>query len=142
MPVICQYCHRPAELSSGAQEYPDHPHLARKKVWVCRFCDARVGCHDDTDVPLGSLADGKLRAARQAGHGAFDTLWREMWCTNGGSEQQARSTAYAWLADQLGIPAEQCRFAGLEYEMCLRATLICREMQAELDQERGTGPLV
>ena len=88
-------------------------------------------------MPLGSLADGRLRAARKAAHDAFDPLWREMWTLNGGSKQEARSTAYTWLADQLGIPAQQCHFGGLEYERCIKATLICREMLAELDKERG-----
>jgi len=141
MSVICPYCHSTAELSTGAEQYPNHPHLATKKVWVCRSCDARVGCKGDTDIPLGSLADGKLRAARQAAHDTFDPLWQEMWRLNGGPEQDARLTAYAWLADQLGIPAEQCRFGGMEYEQCLKATLVCREMQAELDQERSTRDL-
>lgn len=141
MAVICPYCKHGAELTTGAEQYPDQPHLAANKVWVCRFCDARVGCRDDTDIPLGSLADGKLRAARQAGHDAFDRLWREMWRLSGGNEVEARLTTYGWLAEQLGVLPADCRFAMFGYEQCLKATLLCRDMQEALDRDRGTQEL-
>jgi len=137
MAVTCQYCHREAALTTGAEVYPRHPHLAEKKVWMCRPCEAWVGCHEGTDRPLGQLGDGKLRAAREAGHRAFDPLWQHMWHVNGGDKIDARNIAYGWLAEQLGIVPADCRFAGFSYEQCLKATLLCRELQAQLDGEHG-----
>lgn len=142
MAVICQYCHRMAVLTTGAEVYSDRPDLANRKIWKCDPCQAWVGCQDDTDIPLGSLADGKLRSARIAAHAAFDPLWKAMRHLNGISEIGAREIAYGWLAEQFRIPREECRFASMDYEQCLRATVLCRELQAELDQERGNLPLL
>lgn len=135
MPVICPYCHNQASLTTGAEVYPRHPDLAANKIWICRPCEAWVRCHSGTDRPLGQLADGKLRAARQAGHRAFDPLWEHMWRVNGGSKEDARGIAYGWLAEQLGVLPADCHFAGFSYEQCLKATLLCRELLVQLDVE-------
>jgi len=46
------------------------------------------------------LVDGRTHAARIAAHAAFDPLWRE--------DGFGRSEAYRLLAEELGIPGEQC----------------------------------
>src|SRR5581483_10362961 len=142
MLVTCQYCRRPAELTTGDLEFPDIPNLTGKKLWVCRDCDARVGCRGNTDVPLGELGDGKLRTARQKGHEACDPLWREMSRRSGMPEGEARNVAYFWLAEQLGITREECHFGGMSYERILKATVLCRELQAQLDTEQRTRDLL
>jgi hypothetical protein len=61
-----------------------------------------------------------------------------MWRINGGSKGNARNLAYGWLDDQLGMPLPDRHLGGRSYEQCLKATLLCRDLQAQLDAEHGS----
>jgi len=52
----------------------------------------------------------KLSFARNAGHRVFDCLWEE--------EHLTRSEAYAWLAEQMGLPIAECHFSKFDVGMC------------------------
>jgi hypothetical protein len=110
--VKCSYCDRPARLVWGKDIWKA-AHLAHKRYWECRVCDARVGCHPGTTYPLGRLANRKLRKAKSAVHAAFDPIWR--------SQRFTRSEAYEWLADQLGISKANCHIGMFDLETCERA---------------------
>lgn len=131
--VLCQYCHKPAKLKKGADLFPDYPEFANSNYWVCAPCRARVGCHEGTETPLGSLADGKLRAVRKMGHEAFDPIWKFMVNLKGGKPHDFRQRMYGWLADELGIPVKDCQFGGMPYEKCLLAVKRCNELRMELE---------
>jgi hypothetical protein len=117
--VTCNYCDQAAELHNGLAVYPDRKDLSDRQFWVCWSCNAWVGCHRDTDSPIGSLADEELRSARIAAHAAFDPIWKE--------ERLPRPEAYAWLAQELGIPRQHCHIGLLELDDCRRVSQIVWE---------------
>jgi hypothetical protein len=93
--VICPYCRKPTERVGGDVIYPRYPDLHAKWFYLCRPCDAYVGCHPGSDNPLGSPANEATRRARRAAHLAFDRVWKCGW--------MPRSSAYRWMAHALNI---------------------------------------
>lgn len=71
-----------------------------------------VGFHLEKAAPGSPLAK-----ARVAAHLAFDSIWK------GG--HMTRSAAYAWLANELVIPAEACHFRFFDAATCERAQRLC-----------------
>ena len=59
-----------------------HKKSGRKKneyVWVCSNypkCDAYVGCHEGTTLPLGRPANARLRTLKAEAHKQFDPIWK------------------------------------------------------------------
>jgi len=88
-------------------------------AYRCTKCDAYVGMHPFTAIPLGTLADGPTREARKRDKAAFNPLWQ--------SKGIARAEAYAWLARQLGIAnVQECHIGWFDVEMCDRVVSVCR----------------
>ncbi len=122
VPTRCPYCAGSVELASNAavygREYGAWPYL-----YLCRPCDAYVGLHPDTDIPLGTLADRELREARKASKALFfDAL-----------EQHGidRTEAYRRLAEAMGIPVGECHFGWFTLERCRQASaILLRETMA------------
>ncbi len=108
--IICPYCQGEARLVDGRAVYPNRRDLWDKPVWACLPCRAWVGCHPDTEVPLGRLADSALRAAKMAAHAAFDPIWRE--------GRMTRKAAYRWLAAQMGIREADCHIGHFDLKQC------------------------
>lgn len=119
--VWCPYCGQQAVYVGGDAVYPHRPDLRGKRFYVCRDCDARVGCHPNSSAPLGRLANGELRRMKMAAHAAFDPLWR------GGGK--TRHEAYRWLADALGIPFERCHIGEFDEAQCRATVTACRQEQ-------------
>lgn len=117
----CHYCSRETTRVTGATLYPHRRDLARKRFIACIPCQAWVGVHGGTGRPLGGLANGPLRRARQRAHGAFDPIWK--------SGAMKRTKAYAWLAKQLGIDVERCHIAMFNETTCDRVVAICMERE-------------
>lgn len=90
-------------------------------IWHCLDCDALVGCHEGTDIPLGLMADRLTRDARYQAHQAFDRLWR-----GGGI---SRAEAYAWMARTLMISPELAHIGMLSTEQCEKLIAAVREFQ-------------
>ena len=117
--VTCPYCGQQAEKVYGGSIYPHRTDLFHKVFYRCRPCAAHVGCHPDTDKPLGRLANAELRREKNLAHAVFDPLWR-------GKGRGARTGAYKWLAKQLGIPREECHIGMFDVEQCRRVVEVCR----------------
>ena len=115
--VICDYCGRKAELVDSKVIYG----TSYGMMYLCRHCNAYVGCHKGTDRPLGRLADAELRYWKKAAHAVFDPLWRK------GRFQGHRQAAYAWLADQMGLPVEQTHIGMFDIAQCKQAIKIVQE---------------
>lgn len=79
-------------------------------IWHCLDCDALVGCHEGTDIPLGLMADAPTRDARWQAHTVFDRLWRKNIMT--------RPEAYAWMARALHLSPEQAHIGMLSMRQC------------------------
>lgn len=134
-PERCPYCHAGVELVTGAEVYPERPELADRHIWRCTQCDASVGCHragatvrrggaievSDGTLPMGSLANGELRAARTETHRLFDGLLQP-------PTRMSRSEAYSWMARFLGIPVEEAHIACLSYDECVKVQLAIEDL--------------
>jgi hypothetical protein len=93
--VDCPYCGRPAEWVDNAVIYGTS-RGQYSKMWICRPCDARVGCHKNTMRPLGTMANAQLRAWRMRTHRAIDRLW------TGATGRMTRAEMYRRLSVALG----------------------------------------
>ena len=115
MTLRCPYCERPAELVSGDAIYPHRPDLFGFKFWLCEPCGAYVGTHKNSKdhAPLGRLANAELRRLKQKVHAAFDPWWH--------SGLMKRGTAYAKLADLLGIEQRECHIGMFSEDRCREA---------------------
>lgn len=118
----CQYCNNRSELVTGATIYPERPNYREKLFWLCRPCDAYVGCHENGKTPFGTLANPELRKARMRAHAAFDILWK--------TNQMRRSEAYRWLSKELGIRHKKCHISWLSLEDCLKVPLVVSRTQS------------
>lgn len=103
IPELCDACcstnisleFNQKRLTSGQVRY----------IWVCHDCRATVGCHPNTEIPLGRMCDGITAKLRLLAHNEFDKLWR--------SGLMQRKKAYAWLSRMLSIEFEQCHLSQL-----------------------------
>jgi hypothetical protein len=122
MKVECPYCTKQAELVMAEEVYGDRirPEISQLKMWLCRPCQAWVGCHKGTDRPLGRLADKNLRKWRMLAHELFDPLWK-------GRTRKSRRKAYLWLSSRLQIPFEGCHIGDFNVEQCKEVVRICEE---------------
>lgn len=129
MIVNCPYCCGVAELVTGEQIYPGHPHLWSRHFWLCASCNAYVGTHRDSadHAPLGRLADATLRKEKQRAHAAFDPLWRAKMKRESCGKKAARNAGYKWLALQLGIDRNDCHIGMFDVAMCQRVVAVCEE---------------
>jgi len=124
-PTACRYCGSPVRLGTHAEVYQGRSFGDWPYVYRCveDRCGAYVGLHPKTDLPLGTLADARLREARRRHKAPFVSLKRLM----GWSDHQA----YAWLADRLGIPLRDCHWSWFEVNDCQAAGALCREALAQ-----------
>lgn len=89
MQMICPYCNQPATYAPN-EEYYGRRYGRSYMCYFCKPCDAYVGTHNNTEVPLGTMANKELRQLRRKAHHFFDKLWK-----NG---KMSRSEAYEKLA--------------------------------------------
>lgn len=120
----CPYCDELAKLVTGKVIYPHRRDLWDKKLWHCGPCKAWVGCHRDSDKPFGRLANAELRKLKTATHSAFDPIWLD---GDKRQRRQRRVKAYTWLAEKMGIDADECHIGMFDEGMCQQAIKICKE---------------
>ncbi len=108
---ICQYCNNKSKLVTSKVIYTDNRN-SHKLFYLCNNCNAYVGCHKGTKIPLGILADSELRIFKGFAHRSFDKLWR-----NG---DMSRKEAYKWLQRQLNIEAKDCHIGMFDINKCKR----------------------
>lgn len=71
---------------------------------------------------MGTLADARTRAARYYVHQLFDPLWQDY-------QKQTyaigtRNETYQWLAQMMGMTADECHASCFNIEQCDRAAQI------------------
>lgn len=91
--VICPYCGNDAEWVSNDEVY-GKKYGDSYMIYLCRPCNAYVGCHENTRKPLGTMANKILRDLRQRAHAHFDPIWK--------SGRMSRKKAYELLSKKLG----------------------------------------
>ena len=113
---VCPYCGHPPSLIS----------TDFGKRWECNLCDARVGVHKGTEIPLGSLANRALREKRKELHEYFDQMWRFAQAKRGIEKHEARNAAYKWLANEMDMPQVECHIGMMDLEECMMAIRLCK----------------
>lgn len=126
-PVICPYCGSTVRLVNNEDIY-GKPYGEWPYAYYCNddnniFCDAYVGVHKNTDIPLGCLANGELRSFRKSAKTAFfHVIEVKKW---------TRNHAYRWLAEKMSIPKEECHFGMFDIERCRIAEELCKQKMEE-----------
>lgn len=118
IPTCCPYCQAPVVIKGHAEIYNGHAYGDWPWVYGCSACDARVGMHPFTNLPLGTLANEQLRKAREQHKKPFEAIWR------GG--HLSRADAYAWLAQMMGLTKAACHFGLFDLDQCKQAGDLCR----------------
>lgn len=111
--LVCPYCHRPTQLVDSSEVYG----RSYGMIYLCRPCNAYVGCHQGTTNALGRVANAELRIAKKLAYEKFDPLWRNGYMT--------RHEAYKWLSDKLGIPAEYTHIGMFNVDTCHKVVSLC-----------------
>ena len=124
--VECPYCHEWARfVPTSAQLYQ-----SAKDYGPVYLCDngheaAWVGCHKGTANPKGRLADKALRMAKMEAHRVFDPMWKRKMQRDGIDQSTAKSAAYGWLGEQMGLSPDQCTIGMFDIAQCARVVAIC-----------------
>ncbi len=113
---ICPYCNKRSKKVNGDSIYLYRPDLRQMIFYDCRPCDAYVGCHKNSDKPLGRLANRELRKAKSEAHLVFDPLWKE--------GHMNRTDAYKWLANGLSIHRDTCHIGMFDLEQCAKVVAL------------------
>lgn len=120
--LVCGYCEAPTELvdSSVGASYG--------KIYLCASCNAYVGVHKGTTRALGRVANESLRKWRKAAHAYFDPIWKAAMTHRGWSKKVARTTAYEWLSEQMGLKFDDTHIALFNEDQCKQCIEICRKI--------------
>lgn len=116
-PERCPYCDGRVRLVDNAEIYRGRSYGDWPYAYLCKPCDAFVGLHPDTDLPLGTMANGELRHARKTAK----SLWMDVTKAAGLN----RTKAYAWLAEQMNIPKAECHFGHFDLKRAKQALSAC-----------------
>ena len=109
----CPYCGSTVIYRSADGIYKENPN--REMLYVCSrypVCDAYVRIHKGTRIPMGTPANGELRALRVQADRVFDLLHT--------SGTMTRSEAYRWLAKLVGLPTEEAHIGNMGEYNCKR----------------------
>lgn len=124
----CPYCRSPVVLRSADGIYREN--LNDTKLYVCSkypACDAYVRAQAGTkNTPIGSLANGELRALRQEAHRHFDRIHK--------SGLMSRKDAYIWLSNIVAAPGEHAHIGHLGDYYC---KLVIEESKQFLAKNRN-----
>ena len=117
----CPYCGAMAVRRTAKDIYGAAAKDPEAKLYVCsRYpaCDAYVGVHKRTGLPMGTLANGELRHKRIVAHRTFDRLWQ--------SGLMTKWQAYKWLQAKLDLDAEHTHIAMFSDYMCEQVIALCK----------------
>src|SRR5205823_416318 len=97
---------------------------------------AWVGVHRGSRRALGRLANAELRGWKRRAHLAFDPLWlnaREAYADLRNTDRRtvqvlARTRAYLWLSDRLGLASAECHIGLFDIAPCRQ---LCALIEAE-----------
>lgn len=109
----CQYCCGTVQVKENRVVYGRN---FGKWPWIykCCDCDAYVGMHPSTSIPLGTLADRATREWRKVAKELFFQWIEEQTLT--------RTEAYKRLALMMGLSRAETHFGMFSVEQCKEAT--------------------
>jgi hypothetical protein len=88
-------------------------------MYLCRYCGASVGCHPNTVIPLGRMADDELKKLKKLAHSYFDPIWQ--------NKKRQRRECYQVLARKMGISVDDCHFGWFDAWQLYKALDILRK---------------
>lgn len=111
-PKTCRYCKGSVTIKHHKDYYGK---VYGKYPWLyaCNGCGASVGIHPNTDIPLGVLADKKLRKMR--------TVVKERFITIKDDFDISTSDMYTLLSLEMRIPKRECHFGWFTEERLMLA---------------------
>lgn len=118
----CPYCGAEVILRDATFIYHNSKSKDWGNMWVCSNypkCNSYVGCHQGTSLPLGRLANERLRTLKMEAHKQFDPIWK--------SGLMNRKDAYKWLSSMLGISMEECHIGLFDIKMCQKVIHLCKK---------------
>lgn len=118
-PTSCHCCGGPVKLTNNRDIYSGQSFGAWPYVYRCLQCQAYIGLHPDTDLPLGVMADRQTIQARRLAKRYFQRLVLIR-------HHRDRSAGYAWLARALGISPSVCHFGMFDRARALAARDVCQ----------------
>ena len=107
IPTICPYCGGKVIFTDSAVLYGGKSY---GMVYLCTNCNASVGVHRGTKIPLGTLANAALKMKRRETHAVFDGYWK--------AHNIPRTDAYKWLAQQMGLPEYRTHIGQMDMAQC------------------------
>lgn len=119
-PTHCNICGGPVVFCSNSRIYGRE--YGSGYCYLCQSCGAYVGTHKPRPrEAMGLLADGPMRAGKKMCHALFDPLWKGK-----PNAHKKRNDLYAWLAEQMGIPVEDCHFGYFDVAQLQKAySILC-----------------
>lgn len=139
---ICPYCGAVSKIVDSAALYGG---ISYGFVWLCAPCHAYVGCHPGSKMPLGRLADAKLRTLKMRTHAVFDPFWMASLARlkeqmgdklPRDAKSKARNDCYAQLAQALGIDKHVCHIGMFDAWQCRAAISVCHQWAAEQNRKQ------
>ena len=115
IPKICRYCGGKVILTDSSEIYGK----SYGKIYMCTNCNAFTGVHQNSDKPLGTLANSILRIKRKEAHQVFDAFWKQ--------KKMSRTEGYKWLSKQMGIPFKATHIGYFEIEDCETVIELCNK---------------
>lgn len=91
--IKCSYCGNEPEWVENKEVYGKN-YGRSYMIWLCKPCNAYVGCHNNTRMPLGTLAKKPLRELRMRCHKLIDELW---------NDNESRQKLYDGLSVAMGV---------------------------------------
>ena len=95
--MICPYCKKEATWGENKAIYGKN-YGKSYMCYYCLDCSAYVGCHNNTQHALGTMANKELREWRKMAHSAIDPLWKDPYGT------MERDEVYTLLRHKFGKP--------------------------------------
>lgn len=103
-PTVCNICGGHVVFTSNSVIYGKE--YGSGKCYICQSCGAYTGTHRPRPTEaLGLLADEPMRKGKVLCHDLFDPMWKGK-----RKSHKKRKDLYAWLAEEMGIPLDECHF--------------------------------
>jgi len=125
---LCPYCSEKTVYVDSIEVYG----VSRGMIHLCRPCQAWVGVHEGTSNALGRVANVELRSYKKEAHYYFDQLW-QMKIEKGFTKGEARTKAYSWLCNELGISRESTHIGWFDIDMCKKVIEICKPFAMKIN---------
>ncbi len=126
----CQYCGGSVVLRSADGVYRKNPN--HTMLYVCSNyprCDAYVRTHSGTSIPVGTLANPRLRKLRHQAHYYFNQLYY--------SGLMSKQEAYLWLTELLQIPPSEAHIGLLGEYYCNEVIKESKKLLAQRKQNHS-----